>query len=81
MDISVEKTITFIEWIKLILSDGSGITSVVKFIGVERSGGTRQKCRVLNNNGTTDLVDLEMLHFLENPDIASIPQTSDDYCK
>ena len=35
----------------------------------------------MNSDGTTDLVDPEMLHVLENPDIASIPQTSDDYCK
>ena len=79
LDISVEETITFLEGMKLILNDGSGVKSVVKFIGVEFSGGTRQKCRVLNSDGTTDLVDPEMLHFLENPDIASIPQTSDDY--
>ena len=35
----------------------------------------------MNNDGTTDLIYSEILHFLENPDIASIPQTSDDYCK
>ena len=81
LDISVEKTIAFLEGMKLILNNGNGIKSVVKFIGVEFPGGTRQKCRVLNSDGTTDLVDPEMLHFLENPDIASIPQTSDDYCK
>ena len=81
LDISVEKTIAFLEGMKLILNNGNGIKSVVKFIGVEFPGGTRQKCRVLNSDGTTDLVDPEMLHFLENPDIASIPQTSNDYCK
>jgi hypothetical protein len=81
LDVSVEETIYFLEGMKLILNDGSGIKSVVNFIGVELSGGTRQKFKVFNNDSTTNLVDPQMLHFLENPDIASVPQASDDYCR
>jgi hypothetical protein len=81
LDVSVEETIYFLEGMKLILNDGSGIKSVVNFIGVELSGGTRQKFKVFNNDSTTNLVDPQMLHFLENPGIASVPQASDDYCR
>jgi len=81
LDMSIEEIMSFLEEMKLIINDGSRIKSVVKFIGVKFSRDTHQRCRVLNNNGTTHLVDQEMVHFLENLDIASIPQTSDDYCR
>ena len=37
LDVSVEKTIAFLEGMKLILNAGSDIKSVVKFIGVKFS--------------------------------------------
>jgi hypothetical protein len=37
------------------------------------------KCKIRKSDESEILVDLETLNFIENPDIASIPQTSEDY--
>ena len=81
LNISVEKTMVLLEGMKLILNDRGGIKSVLQFIGVQFSGGTHHKCRIQNIHGTTYFVGPETLHFLENLDIASVPQTLDDYCR
>ena len=81
VDLSKEETISFLEGMKLILNDGSGSKSIVKFVGVDSGDGTQRKCKILKDDGTITLVTQECLHFLENPDIAYIPQTSEDYCR
>ena len=81
VDLSSEETISFLDGMKLILNDGSGSKSLVTFVGVESEDGTQRKCKVLKDDGTITLVTQECLHFPENPDIASIPQTSEDYCR
>ena len=47
--------------------------------GVEFVNNTGQHCKVQQDDGLHALVCSELLHFIENPDIASIPQTSEDY--
>ncbi len=39
------------------------------------------KCEIKLSNDTVILVDPETLNFIENPDVASIPQTIDDYLR
>jgi hypothetical protein len=39
----------------------------------------RLKCKIRLLNDSVILVDIETLNFIENPDIASIPETSEDY--
>jgi len=38
------------------------------------------KCQIKLSNDSVILVDPESLNFIENPDITSIPQTSQEYC-
>ena len=69
VDVSKEETISFLKGMKLILNDGSGSKSIVKFVGVDSCDGTQQKCKVLKDDGTITLVTQECLHFFGNPDI------------
>jgi hypothetical protein len=39
------------------------------------------KCQIKLSNDSVILVDPESLNFIENPDITSIPQISQDYCR
>jgi hypothetical protein len=41
----------------------------------------QMKCKILLSDNRTILIDPEMLNFIKNPDISSIPQTSEDYCQ
>ena len=39
------------------------------------------KCNIRLSDDSTKLVDPEMLNFIENPDIAIIPHTLEEYCR
>jgi hypothetical protein len=39
------------------------------------------KCNVRLSDDSTKLVDPETLNFIEHPNIAIIPQTSEEYCR
>jgi hypothetical protein len=39
----------------------------------------RLKCKIILSNDMVILVDIKTLNFIKNPDIASIPETSEDY--
>jgi hypothetical protein len=49
-------------------------------MGANFAENMQLKCEVKMSNDTVILVDPETLSFIENPDIASIPQTSEEYC-
>ncbi len=51
------------------------------FVGADFVDNMQIKCKIKLSDDRTILVDPEMLNFIENPDIASIPQTSEDYCQ
>ena len=70
---------TLLKGMKLLFNDGSGARSIVTFVGIEFLDG-QQTCKVRNSDGSIMISYPESLHFIENPDIASIPQTSEDYC-
>jgi hypothetical protein len=54
---------------------------IVTFVGADFVNDMQIKCKIKLSDDRTILADPEMLNFIENPDIASIPQTSEDYCQ
>ena len=79
--LTLTNLVSFLNGMKLRYNDGSGTRDVVTFMGADFVDGMQIKCNIKLSNDSTILVDPETLNFLENPDIASIPQTSEDYCR
>jgi hypothetical protein len=50
-------------------------------LGLISAKNMQIKCQVKLSNNLVILVDPKMLNHIENPDIASIPQTSEEYCQ
>ena len=50
------------------------------FLGADFGEAMQIKCQIKLSNDSVILVDPESLNFIENPDITSIPQTSQEYC-
>ncbi len=66
---------------KLRFNNGNGTRDVVTFIGVDFIDGMQLKCNIRLSDDSTKYADPEMLDFIENPDIAIIPQTLEEYCR
>ena len=66
---------------ELILNDGSGGESLVKFKELTDASNNGSQCKVATKDGKELTVPSDYLHYVENPDIASIPQVSEDYCR
>ncbi len=49
------------------------------FLGADFVDSMQLKCNISKSDESEILVDLKTLNSIENPDIASIPQTSEDY--
>ncbi len=49
------------------------------FLGSDSVEDMRLKCMIELFNDLIILIDIETLNFMENPDIALIPETSEDY--
>jgi hypothetical protein len=64
---------------KLRYNDGSGTRDIVAFLSSDFVQEMRLKCKIKLSNDSVILVDPETLNFIENLDIALIPQTSSDY--
>ena len=79
--LTLTNLILFFTGMHLHYNDGKGTRDVVKFIGADFVDDMQIKCSVQLSDDTVLLVDLETLNFIENPDIASIPQTPDDYLR
>jgi hypothetical protein len=60
-------------------NDGSGTRDVVTFLSIDFVKDMRFKRKIKLSNDSVILVDPETLNFIENSDIALIPQTSSDY--
>ena len=80
VDLTVERTISHIEGITLIYNDRSKSKSLVTYIDVDFVVGMQQKCRIRKSDGVEIYVYPDTLYLIQNPDITSIPETSDDYC-
>ena len=66
---------------QLLYNDGSGTKEIVQFAGVDYANDMQRLCKIQHQDGSLSTVYPEMLNFIENPDIASIPQTSQQYCR
>ena len=77
--LTLTNLISFFIGMHLCYNDGKGMQDIVKFLGADFVDDMQIKCLIQLLDDTVLLVDPETLNFIENPDIASIPQTSDDY--
>ncbi len=74
--------VSFIKDLKLKYNDGQGTRNIVTFLGADFDKNMQIKCQFKLSKDSVILVDPEMLNYIENQDIASIPQTSEEYrCK
>ena len=81
VEISAEDVISFLKGMQLLYNDGSGTKEIVQFAGVDYANDLQTLCEIQHQDGSYSTVYPEMLNFIENPDIASIPQTSQQYCR
>ncbi len=76
---TLENMVAFFQGMKLRYNHGLGTQDIVTFLGADFVEDMRLKCNIKLSNDSVILVDIETLNFIENPDIASIPETCDDY--
>jgi hypothetical protein len=55
-------------------NDGLGTRDIVTFLGADFVEDMQLKCKIQLSNDSVILVDVETLNFIENPDIALIPE-------
>jgi hypothetical protein len=79
--VTIENMSSFFQNMKLRYNDGNGTQDIVTFLGVNYIDGMQSKCNARPLNDSTKLVDPKTLNFIENPNIAIIPQTSEEYCR
>jgi hypothetical protein len=79
--VTLSNLISFFDRMKLKYHDGNGTRDIVTFISADFVDDMQIKCNIKLSNDMIILVDPKMLNFIENLDIASIPQTSEDYCR
>ena len=82
MDILLTLTnlVSFIKNMCLKYNNGRGTQDIVTFLGADFVEDMQIKYQINLSNGSVILVDPEILNLITNPNIASIPQTSEDYC-
>ncbi len=79
MPASVNDIISFMKGMKHCFNNGNGILDIVTFLGVDYIDDMQMVCHIQQSDGTELLTVLQMLNFIKNPDIASIPQTNEEY--
>ncbi len=62
-------------------NNGRGTQDIVTFLGDDFVEDMQIKCQIKLSNDSVILVDPETLNLIANPNIASIPQTSESYCR
>jgi hypothetical protein len=78
---TVQNMSLFLQGMKLRFNDKNGTINIVTFIRVDFIKGMQLKCNIRLSDDSTKLVDPEMLDFIENPDIAIIPQTLEEFAE
>jgi hypothetical protein len=81
MPVTLTNLVSFFKDMKLKYNDGQGTRDIVTFLGADFGEAMQIKCQIKLSNDLVIFVDPESLNFIENPDIASIPQTSQEYCR
>ena len=76
MPVTLTNLVSFFKDMKLKYNDGQGTRDIVTFRGADFDEAMQIKCQIKLSNDLVILVDPESLNFIENSDIASIPQTS-----
>jgi hypothetical protein len=71
--------VSFFQGMHLGYNDGQGAQDIVAFLGADFIDDMQLQCKIQKSDDLVILVNLETLNFIENPDIASIPQTLADY--
>jgi hypothetical protein len=71
----------FLQGMKLLYNSGDGVKDVATFQGIDFVDGMQRSCKIGRSDGSTSVVLPETLLFIENPDIASIPQTTEQYAR
>ncbi len=66
---------------KLWYNDSNGTRDIITFFDIDYVDDMQIVCFIRWSDDTEFLVVPEMLNFIENPDIASIPQTNEEYYK
>jgi hypothetical protein len=79
--VTLTNLVSFFKDTKLKYNDGQGIRDIVTFLRADFGEDMQIKCEIKLSNDSVILVDPESLNFIENPDIASISQTSQEYCR
>ncbi len=78
--LALTNLVSFFKDMKLKYNDGQGTQDIVTFLGADFGKAMQIKCQIKLSNDSVILFDPESLNFIENPDIASILQTSQEYC-
>jgi hypothetical protein len=83
LDVPVALTnlVPFFQGMRLRNNDGQGTRDIVTFLGADFLDDMQPKCKIQKSDDLVILVNLETLNFIENPDIALIPQTLADYIR
>ncbi len=71
--------VSFFQGMRLRYNDGKETWDKVTFLGADFIDNMQLQCKIQKSNDLVILINLETLNFIENPDIASIPQTLEDY--
>jgi hypothetical protein len=79
MPASVESVISFMKGMKLRYNDGNGIRDIVTFLGIDYVDEMQMVCHIQRSDGTELYAIPQMINFIENPDVVSIPQTNEEY--
>jgi hypothetical protein len=74
---TVDNVVSFMRGMKLGYNDGKGTHD----IDIDYVDDMHMVCLIQRLDDTELLVVPEMINFIENPDIASIPQTNEEYYK
>ena len=70
--------VSFFQGLKLRYNDGLATQDIVTFLEAYFVEDMQLKRIIQLSNDLIILVDVETLNFIENPDIASIPENSED---
>jgi hypothetical protein len=78
---TVDNVLLFMRGMKLWYNDGNWTRDIIALLDIDYGDDMQMVCLIQRSDNTEFLVVPEMLNFIENPDIASIPQTNEEYYK
>ncbi len=76
---TIDNAVSFMRGMKLQYNDGNGTQDIITFLGIDYIDDMQNVCMIQCSDDTKMMVAPELLNFIENPDISSIPQSILDY--